>query len=135
MPFGDDNVVSKVHWYVFFSLMPMIFTSNKSVLKIWSNFLKIQEQTNEWIRMKLKIEKTQETFDANDSGWWLFGTFCNQKCHLHLNGSAFWPLKKAFLVPSNKNQQCWNENISWTKRLSHSSENNVLIFFNFSMLN
>ena len=40
LTFGDDNMVSDAYRHVCFSLMPMIFTSNKSVLKIWSNFLK-----------------------------------------------------------------------------------------------
>ena len=41
LPFGDDNMVSKAYWHVFFSLIQIIFTSNKFVLKIWSIFLNV----------------------------------------------------------------------------------------------
>ena len=60
LTFGDDNVVSATHRNVFF-LMPMIFTSNKSVWKSHLTFWKIQEQTNEQIPMKPKRGKTKET--------------------------------------------------------------------------
>ena len=126
MPFGDDNVVSEVHWHVFFFLMPTIFTSNKIVLKIWSNFLK-HLGTNQRVDSD-EAKNWKNTRNIQCKWQWVVIVWCisQKKCHLCFNGNAFQPLKKAFLVPSNKNQWFWNENILWTKVHCCSSKNNVL---------